>query len=391
MNTVQGLLRRILMACIVGIPGLIIPISTLANNPVLEETFYNYEEALTRPLEVKTLVFSFNNPDRPYTKTLPDARIKTLVNLERLSIEGYKEERMILPNELKELVNLKDLSIYAQNLRQIPAVVWELDSLYSLYIEINGLPPNALKLAQLKRLRNFSLWLHKTDTLHGERLNAPGLTRLSIRSDDLKYITNHLDQLTGLTSLTLHCSSLTTIPASISSLVNLKRIDIYNKTAVSADIDFAKLDKLEEFRWGHGLFFPISLSAAKNVKRVNFDVSYFEKINAATLPFQRLEQLELSFSQLKAIPKCFGTLHSVKSLLLEYNKFSVIDFDFSQLTNLTFLSFRRCENFDKIDFAKFIKSLKTIKNLKYLETPVLTKQQAAMKKQLNMAIEWREE
>lgn len=61
-----------------SLTALSFPISTLALYDSLDETFYNYEEALKKPLEVKILAFLFKNSNHPYTKALPDARIQTL-------------------------------------------------------------------------------------------------------------------------------------------------------------------------------------------------------------------------------------------------------------------------------------------------------------------------
>lgn len=367
------------------------PLTAFANFNKMNDTFHNYEEALKKPLEVKVLSFSFNNSYHPYTTSLPDERIKTLVNLEKLHISGFKGEHINLPNEISELRNLKELSIYAENLVEIPKVIWTLKSLTDLFLEINFLKDNDLELSNLTQLQSFGIKVHKTEIISERIFDNSNITRFYLQSDDLKAIPNYFDRLPNLNHLTLHCQNLDTIPSTISYLSKLKSIDLYNKSAKSINVNFGLLERLEEFRWGQSLFFPLSLTDAQNLKRLNFDVSYFETIDANDLAFQNLQQLELSFRKLKKIPKCFETLKGVQSLILGYNNFNEIEFDFHQLTQLTYLSFRRCENFDKIDMKKFISSIKTIRNLRFLETPTLSKEQKIIRRGYKFEFDWVEE
>jgi hypothetical protein len=87
----------------------------------------------------------------------------------------------------------------------------------------------------------------------------------------------------------------------------------------------------------------------------------------------------------------FETLHSVKSIYLTYNNFKSIEFDFSQLANLTELSFGDCENFGEIDMNKFVKSLKTIRKLESLKTPRLSKEQLVIKEAYKYDFDWWEQ
>lgn len=366
------------------------PLTTFAKHTMIDDTFYNYEEALKNPLQVKSLAFSFNNSYHPYTKSLPDARIKTMVNLEELHIDGFTEAHMNLPAEIKELKHLRRLSIYAENLVELPKLVWALKSLTSLNVTVSILKDNDLKLSALPLLEEFGIKLNKTEKLTEEIFDNSNLKWLYIQSDSLKVIPNHFDKLPDLSTLTLHCQDVLVIPGTIGSLSKLKRLDLYNRAAKSLDIDFSKLDNLQEFRWGHALIFPTSLVAAKKLKRLTFDVSYFATINTDSLPFQNLEIIDLSFSKLKSIPKCFATLHSVVALYLGFNKFDTIEFDFSELTHLKTLGFRMCENFENIDMGKFISSLKTIKNLEFLETPALSEEQKRIRKGYEYKFEWSE-
>ncbi|SFP01364.1 Leucine rich repeat-containing protein [Chitinophaga sp. YR627] len=374
-----------------SLTALSFPLTTLAKYGGLDTTIYNYEEALKRPLEVKKLAFSFNNSNHPYTKALPDGRIQALVNLEELFIDGYGGKYIKLPDELSKLKKLKRLTIYGENLVQIPNVVWSLQSLTDLTLEINSLKEEDLKLSSLPQLGDFGVKIHKTEKLPGGIFENSKLKRLFIQSDDAKVIPDQFNKLPDLTSLTLHCQNLIVIPGSIGSLKRLAIFDIYNKTVKSLDIDCGQLDSLRDFRWGHSLNFPNSLTAAKNLHRLNLDVSFFETINTDTLPFKNLEILDLSFSKLKTIPPYFSTLHSLKSIYLTNNNFASIEFDFSQLTNLTELSFGDCENFQKIDMNKFITSLKTITKLERLKTPSLSKEQSIIKDGYHYNFDWWEQ
>lgn len=391
MNQKQHSRRDFVKQISMSLTALSFPLSTLAQYDNRNNTFHNYEEALKKPLEVKKLVFSFNNSYHPYTKALPDARIQTFVNLEELFIDGYEGKYMNLPNEISKLKKLSRLTIYCGNLFQIPKQVWGLQSLTTLYLEINALKEKDLKLSSLPQLEDFGIKVHKTEMLPEGIFENSKLKKLFIQSYEAKVIPDQFNKLPDLTLLTLHCENLTVIPGSIGSLKKLKVFDIYNKTLKSLNINFSDLDSLHDFRWGQSLIFPSPLAAAKNLKALRLDVSFFDAINTDTPPLKKLEILDLSFSKLKAIPQYFATLHSVKSMYLAYNNFTSIEFDFSQLTNLTELSFGDCENFGVIDMNKFIKSLKTIRKLESLKTPRLSDEQRVIKEAYNYDFDWWEQ
>lgn len=355
------------------------------------DKFYNYEEALKNPLEVKSLVFLFNNSYHPYTTTLPDKRIKTLINLEKLYIGGFNGKHIDLPDEIEELKKLKDLSIYAENLVEIPKVIWKLKYLTALYLEITTLKEGELQLSNLGQLQSFGIKVKNSEILSESVFDNISITNFYIQSFDLQEIPNRFDQFVHLNTLRLHCQHLKKIPSTISTLHNLKRIDIYNKAAKSIDVQFDKLEKLEEFRWGQASFFPLAITDAKNLKRATFDVSYFEAIDTDALVFQNLQIFDLSFCKLKGIPKCFETLETIQGLYLTHSDFKEIEFDFQKLTNLAHLSFKRAENFGLIDMRKFMDSLMTIKNLKSLKTPLLSKGQDEIRKDYKFEFEWMEE
>lgn len=367
------------------------PFESIIKFNEMTDTFHNYEEALKNPLEVKILSFSFNNSYHPYTKSLPDERIKTLINLEKLFISGFKGEYLNLPDEIRELKKLNEISIYSENLIEIPKVIWSLNSLTNLHLEINSLKNSDINLSNLANLESFGIKLHKTEILPDSLFENANLTHFYIQSDDLRIIPNHFDKLHNLISLALNCQNLNIIPSTIGSLKKLKNIDFYNKTAKSIGINFEGLEELNKFRWGQSLFFPLPLIDAINLEVLTLDVSYFETINAKELHFKNLNQLKVTFSKLDRMPKCFETLQGIQHLILDYNNFRELEFDFRNLNNLNSLSFRRCENFDKIDMKKFCDSLKTVKNLKYLETPTLSKQQNILRKEYNFEFKWIEE
>lgn len=384
--------RKFVKQISLGLAAVSLPSSllALADYGSIDDTFYNYEEALKKPLAVKRLAFCLNNSNHPYTKSLPDARIQTLVNLEELYISGFTGTHMKLPAELKKLEKLRNISINGENLVEIPRLIWDLPSLTNLFFEMNALKETDLKLPALSHLEDLGMKLNKTEKLPVGVFDSPKLKRLFIQSDTLKVIPNLYHKLPALTTLTLHCPYLAKIPDSIGSLSKLNVFDIYNKVAKSLDIDFSQLENLSSFRWGQSLFFPTSLTAAPNLRRLNLDVSFFETINADSLPFKNLETLDMTFSKLKAIPRCFETLAPLKYLYFNYHDLNSIAFDFTRLTNLKILSFRDCSHFDKIDMEQFISSLKTIRGLEVLETPALSKEQSIIRNGYDYKFEWTE-
>jgi Leucine-rich repeat (LRR) protein len=350
--------------------------------------YFNYENALKNPTDVKELYMFFNEVSQPYTKAFPDNRIKSLVNLEKLYISGFLEKNVDLPKEITDLINLKDLTLKGNNLSDIPSIIWDIKNLKSLDLQVSGLINSNISIEKLEHLYTFRLRCKNIDTLPSNIFKNIDLKALWIVSDDLRNIPNDLGKLINLEFLALQCKELLTIPKSIEQLTKLKDIDVYNRKAQKLEINFQNLFNLESFRWGQSLFFPTSLTSAPNLRRLHLDVSYYDSIKLDSLNFQNLNELVISFSKFKEIPKSISTITTLIGLRLDYNQFEMIEFDFNKLSNLEFVSFGRCSNFSKINMVKLIKSLKTIPNLKVVNTPVLTERQRAILKNEKISFKW---
>lgn len=340
----------------------------------MNNTFYNYEEALKTPEEVTSLAFSFNNSYHSYTKELPDSRIKSLVNLEKLYIGGYEGERLDLPKELLDLPKLTQLSIETKS-KTVPSLIWELKTLESLDISFDFFQGDELKTYELQNLEHFSFSSKDLERFPDEIFSSKGLKSLALASRNVTSITDKIGDLINLQRLFLGCENLLFFPESVENLFNLKEISLYSRELKSIPLNFKKLLKLENFRWGQCKQFPVNLVDAPNLNRANFDTSFFEVIESAELCFPKLKRLEMTVSRLKEIPNCLSTIKSLNHLQLGYNFLKVIDFNFSKLEYLEFIGLRYPEHIQNIDMNKLIKSLKTVPNLKSIDVTGFESQQ----------------
>lgn len=127
---------------------------------------------------------------------------------------------------IKRLQHLQSLTLYMNQISNLPAELGQLGKLEKLQLnfnEIDKLPPEIGNLAQLK-----VLWLHDNllTTLPREIGNLTQLQELDLSNNRLSSLPKEIGNLTQLKDLSLAGNQLTDLPLSICLLSSLQKLDL---------------------------------------------------------------------------------------------------------------------------------------------------------------------
>lgn len=140
-------------------------------------------------------------------------------------IERYGSLVTLTPT-IKRLQHLQSLTLYMNQISNLPAELGQLEQLEKLQLnfnEIDKLPPEIGNLAQLK-----ILWLHDNHliTLPKEIGKLTQLQELDLSSNRLSSLPKEIGKLTQLKELSLAGNQLTNLPPSICVLSSLQKLDL---------------------------------------------------------------------------------------------------------------------------------------------------------------------
>ena len=139
------------------------------------------------------------------------------------------------------------------------------------------------------------------------------------------------------TELALHGKEITSLPAEIGSLTNLKTLYLYDNQLTSIPAELGNLTNLMYLDLAHNQLkiIPAELGNLTNLKQLYLDVNQLTGIPAELGNLANLTRLVLSCNQLTGIPAELGNLTNLRELYLHDNQLTGIPAELGNLTNLT--------------------------------------------------------
>jgi hypothetical protein len=131
-----------------------------------------------------------------------------------------------LPNAIKHLTYLKNLTLRYNQLTEIPVWIESLPALESLNLNINNIKELPKTIGSLSHLKELLLWRNELQELPNSICSLQSLKYLNLRLNQLKLLPYDLGDLINLIDLNLHDNKLTEIPESISSLKLLESLNL---------------------------------------------------------------------------------------------------------------------------------------------------------------------
>lgn len=153
-----------------------------------------------------------------------------LTNLNMLSIKS--NELSILPQDIKNLVQLKELRLSRNLLTTLPPEIGENTNLRSLCISLNHLVSIPKEIKKLKSLTSLCLSKNNLDSLPIEIGELVHLKELIAKGNRLEFLPSEIGNLSQLVNLDVSYNLLKLLPEQISHLVRLKELHVRNNKLV---------------------------------------------------------------------------------------------------------------------------------------------------------------
>jgi Leucine-rich repeat (LRR) protein len=153
------------------------------------------------------------------------SEIGCLTNLVSLSITGHRTLAS-LPEEIGNLMELKDLALWQNGLSRLPASIGNLAKLEALYLRNNNLQAIPSEIGQLKSLKQLSLSDNMLTDLPEELFDLENLEELDVEHNYLARLSPGIAKLEKLNSLNLFQNKINSFPDEIQNLKQLRNMTV---------------------------------------------------------------------------------------------------------------------------------------------------------------------
>jgi internalin A len=168
-----------------------------------------------------------------------------------------------------------------------------------------------------------------------------GSTELSLSSKKLTSLPAGIGRLTNLRSLSLSSNQLTSLPTEIVQLTNLRSLYLSNNQLTSLPAEIVQLTNLRSFSLsGNQLTsLPAEILQLTNLRSLSVHNNQLMKLPAEIGQLTNLQTLSLSYNRLTSLPAEIGQLTNLQTLSVHNNQLMKLPAEIGQLTNLQTLSF----------------------------------------------------
>lgn len=264
-----------------------------------------------------------------------------------------------LPDQLFELVHLKELDLSGNELKQIPPHISRLKALNTLdlgFNEITALPDGIEKLSQLTSL---VLCFNDLNELPEGIGKLSQLTSLDLSINQLKELPEGIGKLSQLTDLYLGHNELEQLPQIIFPLNKLGKLYIYGNYIVRLPKGFSQLKELKELSLSMNLLFEFPEELLEvtgltrlelgnnNIKEVPGEISKLKNLQHLSLGnikeednedmmwiFINMKRYEPPNNEISSLPGTIGQLENLEQLFLSNLQLSQLPPEIANLKKL---------------------------------------------------------
>lgn len=242
--------------------------------------------------------------------------IKKFHNLKSISIEKCPELNLTKTIALiSYFQHLEELSFFENGFEKYPQTLGSLSSLKDLWIDSDSLKylPNSIRdLINLKSISVTECPNLNLDSLISQLTPLDSLKEIWLEGNNLVSIPQSINQLNQIEDLWLSNNSFKEIPIGVKQMQNLKYLGLFDNNIDSLNIAKGELPNLENINLCYNNFnvFPIELVNLKNLKRVTIWHSEISIIPSNIDGLKNLEYLNLTGNNLSEEQK-----HQLRNVL----------------------------------------------------------------------------
>ncbi|KAL6605572.1 L domain-like protein [Neocallimastix sp. 'constans'] len=312
---------------------------------------------------------------------LHEEDFKKVISYDTINSLIYSECYLINDNdfelqEISQMKNLKHLElwnfIYLKNITQhnidLLSNLTNLEDLIFEYCEFESNGVSLKPLEDLKKLKELVIYSDDEIELIEYPSNIPSLNSLTLHTKLTQKQFNDITSLTNLKELDLDRGYYNSSPLNLDKLKNLKNLEV---------LLLANSYNLSEFP--ESIY---SLTHLKNLTLTNSEITSFPK---KLTKLTDLRYINFSSNKLKEVPDSIGSLENLDTLILYMNDISKVSEKLNNCKNLEYLNLNynskikgnlpNLENLEKLrklgfndnGLTKFPKWIGNLKNLEYLD------------------------
>jgi len=349
--------------------------------------------------------YTLDNDERAITLEVKD--------LNNLKFDDYTQN--ILNNDIQKiisnLINLKELNLSANNIKQITPDLKNLEDLEILNLSDNGievLPNDVLTSSNLK-LVNFSknlltglqgtakqlILLERIDlsennftTIPNVNTFAQNLKILNLSSNKIQSVSSPINRMANLQELYIGNNKVKTVEKNVFyNSLHLRILDLSNNLLREINFDYSRLAKLEKLCiYGNPIsdFRRISNIIQRIIQNRDFKgieknekhvIAFFEiLVKDSELKYEiegtNIIKLEIPFQKIEQLPENIGSLTKLKVLDVKGNKLKSLPKSFEKLTNLEMLDLSVNYGIKLPNDFSLFRKLKEL-NIAYCNLPII--------------------
>jgi len=187
-------------------------------------------------------------------KNIPEI-VKDLNSLESIDLTYNNLES--LPDWIGELKELKELKIMDNFLKELPETIGELKSLEKMLARNNKLTYLPESIGNLKNLRVLELYQNNLENLPESIGSLLNLKKIDLHKNKISNIPNQIGNLKNLKQLIVDENQLTNLPESIENLLELESLILGSNDLRKLPISIKRLKKLKRLDVSNNVYFQI--------------------------------------------------------------------------------------------------------------------------------------
>ncbi|TRY99379.1 hypothetical protein DNTS_002000 [Danionella cerebrum] len=236
-------------------------------------------------------------------------------NLRQLTLSSINSQKIILPEEIKEI---EALNLGNNSLQELP----------------EGLG------STLTKLRILILRRNKFATVPSAVFQLGELVELDISHNCLNYFSEDIELLKGLKKLCISHNKVQYLPSQIGTLGNLEELDVSFNELHDFPRSFSQLRKLKTLDVDHNKLqrFPSEILALGDLEELDCSGNKLEGLPGNIMMLQSIKILWLSGTHLLSLPETFCELQNLESLMLDNNFLTQLPKSFGKLQKLKMLN-----------------------------------------------------
>ncbi len=255
---------------------------------------------------------------------------------------GSKE----LPSEVWTLTQLKDLSLWWNNLESISEEIGRLKHLESLYVESDQLKQLPNQIVSLSRLRHLEVIGGQMTELPADFCRLSALRTVIFQRTQLQELPASFGDLNRLEVAEMDNNQFSKLPDELSGLTNLRVLTLQSHQLSVLPKTLGQLSAMEE---------------------LYLDYNHLDSLPEEICNLRNLETLAIANNQIHSLPPCIGNFSKLQYLFVESNQLANIPREIGQLTELRELAL---SNNQLTSLPKALADLPNLQILKLHDNPL---------------------